>query len=143
MSIDMNSVTAIATSAYGLATLLLVIQIWRDRVQRERHFSEEASNRKLNELRSAFYDAWGYWEGHRSRSGNSTVDASQAGRVFEAFIRLECQLRLNGFKPQAHRLGFAIRANIHSVDESLAEIGVALGLTAPEYRQFTALGFNR
>jgi hypothetical protein len=54
-------VTAIATAIYGLATLLLVIQIWRDRVQRERHYTEEGKQRKLIELRSAFYEAWGYW----------------------------------------------------------------------------------
>jgi hypothetical protein len=139
MSIDAITVTAIATSVYGLATLLLVFQIWRDRVQRESHFREETANRKLNELRSAFYDAWGYWHGHKSRSGDSIVDALQAGRVFEGFIRLECQLRLNGFKTEANNLGYTIRTNIQAVDMPLGEAGVALGLTPSEYRRFVAL----
>ena len=56
MVTDWSEVSAIATVIYGGATLLLVIQIWRDRVQRDRHFRAEADNRKLNELHSAFYD---------------------------------------------------------------------------------------
>jgi hypothetical protein len=128
-------VTAFSTAVYGLATLLLVIQIWRDRVQRERHFGDEAESRKLNELRSAFYDAWGYWRGHRSRSGNSIVDASQAGRVFESLIRLECQLRLNGLASQADDLGLAIRTEIHEVDGPLDAAGVALGVLPSGYRR--------
>jgi len=140
---DAITVTAIATSVYGGATLLLVGQLWRDRVQREKHFREEAVNRKLNELHRAFYDAWGYWQGHKNRSGDSGTDALQAGRVFEGFIRLECQLRLNGFTIQANNLGYAIRTDIQAVDEPLAEAGVALGLVPSEYRRFTAVGFNR
>jgi hypothetical protein len=66
-----------------------------------------------------------------------------AGRVFEGFIRLECQLRLNGFTIQANNLGYAIRTDIQAVDEPLAEAGVALGLVPSEYRRFTAVGFNR
>ena len=131
-------VTAISTAVYGLATLLLVIQIWRDRVQREKHFRDEADNRKLNELRSAFYDAWGYWQGHRNRSGDIRVDALQAGRVFEAFIRLECQLRLNGLASQAHDLGLVIRSEIQRVDEPLDAAGVALGLLPSDYRRAPA-----
>jgi hypothetical protein len=73
-------VTAIATSVYGLATLLLVIQIWRDRIQRERHFREEANNRKLNELRSAFYEACGFWEGGRRIAGVADIDARASGQ---------------------------------------------------------------
>lgn len=76
------SVTALATCVYGGATLLLVVQIWRDRVQRERHFSGETDARKLNELQSAFYEAWGYWEGHWMSAGSVKLDASQVGRQF-------------------------------------------------------------
>jgi len=36
MVIDWSEVSAIATVIYGGATLLLVVQIWRDRVQRDR-----------------------------------------------------------------------------------------------------------
>jgi len=121
-------ITAIATAVYGLATLLLVFQIWRDRVQRERHFREEADSRKINELRSAFYEAWGYWQGHIHRSGDSVVDASQAGRQFEALTRLECQLRLNGYLSQANNLGLAVRTNLSGVVKPLAEAGIALEL---------------
>jgi hypothetical protein len=128
MTVDANSVTAIATSVYGAATLLLVYQIWRDRVQRETHFHKEAETRRLNELHSAFYEAWGYWQGHIHRSSDSRTDALQAGKVFEAFIRLECQLRLNGFGREADNLDSVIRTNLHGVLVPLAEAGVALGL---------------
>lgn len=57
MSIDPNIITAIATSVYGLATTFLVIQLWRDRAQRERHFRHDGETRRVNELRSAFYEA--------------------------------------------------------------------------------------
>jgi len=53
MVIDWSEVSAIATGIYGGATLLLVVQIWRDRVQRDRHFDAEAARRKLDELRQA------------------------------------------------------------------------------------------
>jgi hypothetical protein len=143
MAIDPIAVTAIATSVYGAATFLLWWENRQDRQQRDRQFCLEADNRKLTELRSAFYDAWGYWQGHLHRSGDSRVDALQAGTVFEAFIRLECQLRLNGFTNQAHNLGSIIRTNIHGVEGPLAEAGVALGLLPSEYRQVTAVGFAR
>ena len=66
----------------GLATLLLVYQIWRDRVQRERHFRDEADNHKLNELRSAFYEACGFWEGGRRIAGtDEDIDRSLAAVI--------------------------------------------------------------
>jgi len=133
-------ITAIATSVYGLATFGLVIQIWWDRRQRERHFREEAENRKLNELRGAFYEAWGYWEGLGHTPNKS--DAAQAGKIFEATVRLECQLRLNGYKTEANNLGFAVRASLTQVGEQLSKVGVALGLFPPEYRQATAVGLQ-
>ena len=139
MVIDTNSVTAVATAVYGFATLLLVFQIWRDRVQRDNQFREEATNRKLTDLRSAFYDAWGYHRGHTARSGDSIVDASQAGRMFEALIRLECQLRLNDFEGEANNLGLAIRT-WDRVEAQLGEVGVALGLLPSAYRQPTNHG---
>ena len=136
-------VTAISTAFYGLATFLLVIQIWRDRVQRERHFRDEAESLKLNELRSAFYDAWGYWRGHgfslRIKSSGSVEDASQVGRVFEALIRLECQLRLNGFASQADDLGLVIRTDLSGVDRPLEAAGVALGLLPSDYGRVPAV----
>jgi hypothetical protein len=127
-------VTAMATVVYGLATLLLVIQIWRDRVQRERHYSDEVANRKLAELRSAFYEAWGYWEGHRYARPESRGDAATSGRLFEALVRLECQLRLNDFTSQANNLGVTIRTDIDGIIMPLAEAGVALGLLPEAYR---------
>jgi hypothetical protein len=142
MVIDWSEVSAIATVVYGAATLLLVVQIWRDRVQRDRHFEAEAASCKLDDLRRAFYDAVGYWAGHRNRSGESVVDASQAGRVFEALTRLECQLVLNDYTTEAHDLGLAVRT-MEGVDEQFGRIGVALGLFPKEYRQFLAVGFNR
>ena len=134
MTVDSNAVTAIATSVYGAATLLLVGQIWRDRIQRERHFREESDNRKINELRSAFYEAWGYWQGYIHRSGDIRTDASQAGRQFEALVRLECQLRLNGYKDQANDLGLALRRDLSGVIKPLGDAGIALGLLPTEYR---------
>jgi hypothetical protein len=74
-----TNVIAIATSVYGLATL--VVQIWRDRVQRDRQFHAETTTRKLNDLRSAFYEAWGYWEGHRATADRGTGDEAQAGNL--------------------------------------------------------------
>jgi hypothetical protein len=141
MVIDWVEISAIATVVYGAGTLLLVIQIWRDRVQRDRHFRKEVVHRKLDNLHSAFYDACGYWEGHKQRSGDSVVDASQAGRVFEALTRLECQLRLNDYKKEAHDLGLAVRS-FSGVETQLGLVGVALGLFPPEYRSVRAVGFD-
>src|SRR5258707_15181107 len=89
-------VTALATFVYGLETYGLWHETRQDRKQREKQFREEVAARKLAELHSAFYEAWGNWNGHNVRSANSVVDSSQAGKVFEALIRLEGLLRLNG-----------------------------------------------
>jgi hypothetical protein len=125
-------VTAVATMVYGLATFLLWQETRRDRKQREKQFEIEETNRKLRDLLSAFYEAWGLWNGHGARSASSVVDSAQAGKIFEAFIRLECQLRLNDLANEANNLGLSIRTLEH-VDESLAEIGVALGLLPSKY----------
>jgi hypothetical protein len=144
MVIDWSEVSAIATVIYGAATLALVIQIWRDRVQRGRHFETDAAQQRLNELRSAFYDAVGYWAGHKpeNRSGDSPLDAAQSSKVFEALTRLEGQLRLNGFDDQAHDLGFAVRT-ITGVDEQLEQIGVTLGLFTSRYFQARAVALKK
>ncbi len=142
MAVDSNSVIAIATSVYGAATLLLVIQLWRDRVQREKHFKLENDARKLDALYSAFYEACGYWEGHRAAAGAVKLDASQVGRQFEALIRLECQLRLNGYKAEANNLGYVVRADFEEIRSGLSAVGVALGLIPNEYRRVAAVGFN-
>ena len=140
-ALDPNSVTAIATSVYGAATLILVVQIWRDRVQRERHSKNADDTRQLNELRSAFYEAAGYWEGRHGSTG-SHIDASHLGRIFEALIRFECQLRLHGYKVEANDLGFAVRANFHDTGTQISRAGVALGLLPKEYRQTKATGLT-
>lgn len=140
MTLDPNWVTAIATSVYGAATLLLAFQIWRDRVQRERHKKREDDARKVSELRCAFYEASGYWLGHRWSVGSVNLDASQAGRQFEALVRLECQLRLNDYRNQANDLGFAIRARLDDIDVQLGRAGTALGLLPTEYRTVSAVG---
>jgi hypothetical protein len=127
-------ITAIATAVYGLATLLLWLENREDRKQRDKHFREEAETRRLNELRCAFYEAWGYWQGYIHRSGDIRTDASQAGRQFEALVRLECQLRLNGYKDQANSLGLALRRDLSGISKPLGEAGVALGLLPNEYR---------
>lgn len=142
VAIDSNSVIAFATCIYGGATLLLVIQIWRDRVQRERHIRTETDARKLGELQSAFYEAWGYWEGHWISAGSVRMDASQVGRQFEALIRLECQLRLNGYSKEANNLGFTARTDFNDIRNKIGAVGVALGLTQNEYRQWKAVGFG-
>jgi len=128
-----SEISAIATAIYGVATLLLVVQIWRDRAQRDKYFNIEANNRRLNELHNAFYEAWGYWEAHTRVSLEDKGDVAQAGKLFVALIRLECQLRLNGYKGQADNVGAAIRANLHGVIEPLAEAGIAIGLFPPEF----------
>jgi hypothetical protein len=61
-------VTAFATLVYGAATLLLWYENRQDRLERQRRFNEESAARKLDELRRAFYEAWGYWNGHGHRS---------------------------------------------------------------------------
>jgi hypothetical protein len=133
--IDSSLIIAVATSVYGAATLLLVIQIWRDRVQREKHFNSEGRARKLNDLHSAFYEAWGYWEGFAVFAGSPQKDASQIGRQFEALIRLECQLRLNHYKAEADNIGIGVRAgDTHKIKSQIDAAGVALGLLPREYR---------
>jgi hypothetical protein len=141
--VNWSEVSAIATAIYGGATLAFVVQIWRDRVQREQHFAAEAAQRKLDELRTALYDAVGYWEGRKHKSGDSLIDATQASRAFEAVTRLEGQLRLNGYEAESQNLGFAVRANLMNVDQQLQIIGTVLGLFAMEYRQVNAVGFKR
>jgi len=144
MIIDWTKISAIATVVYGGGTLLLVIQIWRDRVQRDKHFRETEDNRKLNDLRTAFYDAVGNWEGHKpeNRSGDSLLDAAHASRVWESLTRLECQLRLNGYKKEANDLGFATRT-LEEVEKQLDQIGVALELFNPQYSKPSAVGFKQ
>jgi hypothetical protein len=126
-------VTAFATLIYGFATILLWNESRQDRKQRQRQFEEESANSKLNELYRAFYEAWGFWNGHALKSGDSIVDASQSGRISEALIRLECQLRLNNYQKEANNLGFSIRT-FRDIDERLGEVGTALGLTPSSYR---------
>lgn len=142
MVFDSSSITAFATVVYGGATLALVFQLWRDRVQREEHFSVEKEARKQDELRSAFYEAWGYWEGHWRTAGSVAPDASQVGKQFEALARLECQLRLNGFTSEANDLGFATRAEWNDIHAEISKAGVAIGLLSAEYRRSTAMGFS-
>jgi hypothetical protein len=143
---DSNSiatlVTASATAIYGVGTVALVYQLWRDRVQRDRHFQAENNARRLNDLRSAFYEAWGFWEGGRRVAGSAEIDAAQVGKEFEALIRLECQLRLNNYGAEANNLGFVIRADFGGIRDELSTVGVALGLLPTEYRQARALGFT-
>ncbi len=141
--LDSNLVTAIATSVYGAATLLLVIQLWRDRAQRERHFKNERDAKKLSDLHGAFYEAWGYWEGHQWGRGSVQIDASQVGRQFESLVRLECQLRLNGHVAEANDLGLAIRTDLSAIKRPLERAGIALGLVPSEYRygKGSAAGF--
>lgn len=142
MSLDSNTIIAIATSVYGAATLLLVFQLWRDRVQRENHFRANNDAQKLNELRSAFYEAWGYWEAYWRTVGSRsvTIDSSQVGRQFEALARLECQLRLNGYAAAANNLGFAIRTNLSDIHGELGAAGLTLGLFPAEYRRAQVAG---
>jgi hypothetical protein len=125
-------VTALATLVYGAATYGLWHETRQDRKQREQQFRDEVAARKLAELHSAFYETWGNWNGHKARSGASIVDSSQAGKVFEALIRLEGLLRLSGYCNEANNFGIAIRTMDH-VDKRLSEVGVALGLVPSEY----------
>ena len=127
-------VTAIATAIYGLATLLLWLENREDRKQRDRHFREETESRKVNDLRSAFYEAWGYWQGYYMGSPETRGDATQMGRLYEAMTRFECQLRMNGYDSQANDLGFTVRNDIHSTNKPLADAGVAIGMLPPHYK---------
>lgn len=137
--ITANGVLAFATLVYGGAATGLWLSSRHDRKQREEHFRKEQEDRKREKLYSAFYDAWGYWQGHLHRSGDSRTDALQAGRVFEAMIRLECELRLNGFKKEAHNLGAKLRMDIHGIDQPLSEVGLALGILPETYREVHAV----
>jgi hypothetical protein len=119
-------VTAVATLIYGLATVLLWYENRQDRQQREKQFHAEVASRKVEQLQNAFFEAWGYWNGLSERSAQTPTDASQAGRILEALIRLECQLRLNGYKNEANELGISIRTH-QGVYKSLAHVGIALG----------------
>jgi hypothetical protein len=132
--IDWVSVTAIATVVYGFATLALVFQLREDRSQRIKQFNVENEAKKLNDLRGAFYEAAGYWLGHRWSAGSVRIDSSQVGKQFEALVRLECQLRLNDYRTEANNLGFAIRNNFQDINSQLAKAGIALGLLPTEYR---------
>jgi len=135
-------VTAIATAVYGFATLLLWFENREDRKQRDRNFREEAETRKLNDLRSAFYEAWGYWQGFYYASPDSKGDSTQGGRLYEALTRFECQLRLNGYESQANNLGFTVRTNIESTITPLAEAGVAIGVLPPHYQHYKVSGMQ-
>lgn len=127
----LTCVTTFATLVYGVATFLLWLEIRQDRRQREKQFNDEKLARKLAELQTAFYDAWGHWAGRRNAPDSK--NSSQAGKVFEALIRLECLLRLNGYKTEANNLGLVIRMNLTDIDKRLSKAGVALGLLPPEY----------
>jgi hypothetical protein len=139
MTIDPISVTAIATSVYGLATFLLWWENRQDRQQRDRQFRAEADSRKLNELHRAFYEATGYWEGFYLGSPETRGDAVQIGRLYEALYRFECQLRLNGFTRESQNLGVAVRTEIQGVMTPLAEAGVAIGILPSEYHRVAAV----
>ena len=130
---NLTYVTAAATLIYGLATSLLWWENRQDRKQRQKQFSDEQAARKRAELNHAFYEAWGYWNGHAYRSHEAHVDASQSGRLFEALIRLECQLRLNEYRKEANDFGWAVRT-LEGVDDQLSRVGVALGLITSDYR---------
>src|ERR1700733_12136348 len=126
-------VTTGATLIYGLATFLLWWENRKDRKQRQKQFDDERAHIKRAELYRAFYEAYGYWNGHVYRSPDIGVDASQSGRLFEALIRLECQLKLNEYVKQANDLGFAVRT-LKGIDEQLSQVGIELGLVTPEYK---------
>jgi len=72
--------------------------------------------------------------GQATKTGrDTTLTLLQAGKVFEALTRLECQLRLNGYKDEARDLGFGVR-KLAGVAERLEQIGTKLGLFDSEYR---------
>jgi hypothetical protein len=103
-------------------------------VQRESHFRVESDAHKLKELHSAFSEAWGYWVGHWMSAGSVKMDAVQVGRQFEALIRLECQLRLNGYNAEANDLGFTSRNNFEGIRKQINSVGIAIGLTPSGYK---------
>lgn len=125
-------VTALATLVYGLATLCLWYENRQDRLQRQKQFDKGLADRKLYDLHSAFYEAWGFWNGHTYSSEDTKGDQASNIRLFEALIRLECQLRLNNYNREANNLGFAIRT-LNRIDEGLSEVGLALELLPSEY----------
>lgn len=127
----LTCVTTFATLVYGVATLLLWLEIRQDRKQREKQFNDEKVARKLAELQTAFYDAWGLWVGHGHAPDSK--NSAQAGKIFEALIRLECLLRLSGYKAEADNLGLVIRMEFTDVNKRLSEVGQALGLLPSEY----------
>lgn len=126
-------ITTAATLLYGLATFLLWWENRQDRKQRQKQFADEQANGKRAELYRAFYEAYGYWYGQQVRSHDIGVDASQSGRIFEALIRLECQLRLNDYMKEANDFGFAVRA-LEGIDHQFTQVGVALGLVTSQYK---------
>jgi hypothetical protein len=130
---DPTWVNAISTSVYGAATLGLVIQVWRDRVQREEHSQREKDARKLDDLRRAFYEAWGYTVGHEITVGTAGLDPAQVSRKYESLARLECQLRLNGYDVEANNLGLVIMAENYKIRTQLRNVGKALGLMPEKY----------
>lgn len=125
--ITANGVLAFSTLVYGGATTALVWSSRADRRQRDKHFLDEQKDRKLESLYGAFCDAWGYYNGLHQRSGDSRVSASDAGRITEALIRLEAQLRLNGHEALANDLEYAV-LNFDHIETQLPKIGRALGL---------------
>jgi hypothetical protein len=126
-------ITTGSTLIYGLATFLLWWENRQDRTQRQKQFADEQADSKRAELYRAFYEAYGYWNGHSYRSPDTAVDSSQSGRLFEALIRLECQLRLNGYSKEANDLGFSART-LDGIDEQLSQVGIALGLITSQYQ---------
>jgi len=66
--------------------------------------------------------------GHQETVGSAGLDATQMSRRSESLIRLECQLRLNGYDAEADHLGVEIRGSDHEVLKQLFNIGIALGL---------------
>jgi hypothetical protein len=134
-----TTVIAVSTLIYGLATLIYggaTIALWRenraDRVQRNKHRDEDTADRKLRDLHSAFYAAWGNWAAKKI-ADRPSEHVSQTATTFEAFMRLEGELRLNGHKTEADNLGYALRKKQDTVDERLADVGIALGLVVPAY----------
>jgi hypothetical protein len=127
-----TTVIAGATLIYGLATFLLWWENRADRIQRNEHRREEIGDRKLRDLHSAFYAAWG------NRAAKKIADRPsehvlQAATMFEAFMRLEGELRLNGHKTEADNFGYAVRKQKDRIDEQLADVGILLGLVIPAY----------
>jgi hypothetical protein len=133
------AITALSTLVYGVATWLLWRESREDRKQRQQQFIDDANRRRVSDLQSAFYEAWGYWEGHFMSVGSVAIDASQVGRQFEALIRLECQLRLNGYNTEANDLGYAARTDFGEIRKQIGAVGVAIGLIPSQYRRVNAV----